>query len=346
MKYPYGLISDLHFHNWSAFSKTGTRYHNINNRLEHILVEFERAARYVVEGGGDTLVIAGDIFHTRGVIAPDVLIPVLHSVRRVISDIGIRRLEAIPGNHDLLHDDVTTLGNAVNALRDAGVLVAETPTLISKNLMICPWIHKITDLKATLESEVAKITPSLLTNADLVIHAPIDGVIQGIPPHGLDPSYLAGLGFKRVFAGHYHHHYDFGNGVYMIGAATHQTFSDVGTLAGFMLVYERTVKHVPTNAPLFVDLEDPSDMTDVKGNYVRVRMRVDNPAEADFVKRTLLDEGAAGVVVHPIPATVTPERSAHITPASSLRQSLSDYMRAKGYNAEIESLALSILERV
>ena len=48
---------------------------------------------------------------------------------------------------------------------------------------------------------------------------------------------LAKLGFRRVFAGHYHHHCSFEDGkVWSIGATTHQTASDIGTKAGFLLV--------------------------------------------------------------------------------------------------------------
>ncbi len=65
---PYGLISDCHFFNWSAFSSVDAD--GRNTRLMGLLNEVKRCAQEVLAAGGDTIYIAGDVFHVRGNIAP------------------------------------------------------------------------------------------------------------------------------------------------------------------------------------------------------------------------------------------------------------------------------------
>ena len=58
----YLLMSDLHFHNWSAFSTTNGN--GVNSRLQIIMHEILRAIDvHEARGGDKVLVVAGDVFH-------------------------------------------------------------------------------------------------------------------------------------------------------------------------------------------------------------------------------------------------------------------------------------------
>ena len=92
----YGLCADLHLHGWSAFSDTTE--HGTNSRLEILLSELLRCATEVIKNGGDTMIVAGDVFHVRGSIAPLVLNPVKDCFKGIIG-MGVKVI-LLAGNHD------------------------------------------------------------------------------------------------------------------------------------------------------------------------------------------------------------------------------------------------------
>ena len=65
----YVQLSDLHFHNWSAFAKTNDD--GVNSRLRIILNETIRAAHKLKElrkAKGGTMVLGGDLFQAGHVV--------------------------------------------------------------------------------------------------------------------------------------------------------------------------------------------------------------------------------------------------------------------------------------
>jgi DNA repair exonuclease SbcCD nuclease subunit len=352
---PYGLVSDIHAHAWSAFS---TKLPNgRNSRLQIIVDELLRAAHEVKAAGGDTLVIAGDIFHTRGSIDPEVFNPVSDAFDEIIK-LGMK-IVALAGNHDLKSNESTELGNAFQSFgkRPGFCVVTETTAVsIGKHtLIMVPWIPKLADLKAVLEQE-AKSYASHIHNIDLVMHAGIDGVLSGMPAHGLTPEYLVGLGFKRVFSGHYHHACGFEGGkVWSIGATTHQTASDIGTKAGFMIVGGDAgdINWRASRAPSFVEITDETDPDDyeniVDGNYVRVRGFVFTDAEEKAFREGLEEMNAAGVVMNTERATTVTRTGTTVSvKARTLEISVADHIERKGsiHKEAIQARAANIISLV
>jgi DNA repair exonuclease SbcCD nuclease subunit len=293
---PYLVVSDIHAHDWSQFS--GVNADGVNTRLQIILDEMLRAATELKKAGGDLMVMAGDLFHQRGVIKPEVFNPTVAMIRQIIK-MGIS-IVALPGNHDLASKETTELGNAFQSLAESGgFYIANSPetyTIRDARLAIVPWVSSVKELKETLEALPEKER----AECDLFIHAGIDGVLSGVPAHGLTAEYLAELGFKRVFAGHYHHHVAFGGGeVYSIGALTHQTYSDIGTRAGFLLVDDENVRYCASHAPEFVEVtgDTPEEEVSllVEGNYVRVRGMKLTDREIGEMRKVLHELGARGV---------------------------------------------------
>lgn len=290
MSTPYALVSDVHCHSWSQFSKVDAD--GVNSRLRAILDELMRAARELKKAGGTVLRVAGDLFHVRGNIAPSVFNPTFECFKQIAA-MGID-VEIIPGNHDLEGNNTDALGNAMQQLLliDGCHVVIKPENTDDYQTVMVPWIEDLDELRA-----VAKRMAD--PDKDLIIHAPLNGVIKGIPDHGLDPEELAQLGYRRVFCGHYHNHKEFTDGVYSIGATTHQTWSDPGTQAGFLLVYPDRVEFHPTHAPRFVNIDKHADIgPHVKGNYCRLRFK---DADEDSIKKAreeLQNNGAAGIVDH------------------------------------------------
>jgi len=336
---PYALLSDLHFHSWSTFSTVNES--GVNSRLQTIINEVLRAKEELVKAGGDTMILAGDLFHTRGSVSPEVLNPVIELFETIVAD-GIT-VHAIPGNHDLSSKDSSWLTNAASALIPAGVRMAHQP-LAGSDIVLIPWFSSIEELKRELEKHVSP-------NKDVIIHAPVDDVIPGLPSHGLDADYLSRLGYKRVFSGHYHCYKNFGNGVYSIGATTHQTWSDVNSKAGFLLVYPDLVKRYDTHAPKFVDIYgdmDEEEMMICDGNYCRVKIGKATPAEINDIREELLSYGAKGVVIQAVKQTEIEERSVSaIKSITTLNQSVAMYIEDKfGKDEELIKLCDDILEEI
>lgn len=333
----YGLISDTHQHNWSAFSHVDSD--NVNSRNRIILDETLRAAKTAKAAGYSTIVHAGDLFHVRGSVAPSVLNPTLDTYRQ-IRDMGIQ-VRMIPGNHDMEAKDSGSMTNAIEALRGVGVDVIHGTNIIAEdNLVLIPWHSTINGLREAIEKAVDTILESGESHEyyDLIIHAPVDGVIMNIPDHGLSPVELATYGFNRVFSGHYHNHVDFGNGVYSIGATTHQTWNDVDSKAGFLLV-GNDVEHHTSLAPSFVDL-DP-DLSDdevpdyVNGNYIRAYIEIEKESEVKTLRAFLMKCGAAGVVINAVKKTATTSRTGSTANSGkSIQSSIADFITDKKYKRQ------------
>jgi len=296
MKYPYLLLSDTHYHAWDAFSTINED--GVNSRLQIILDETGAAFEHLVREGGDTVFHAGDMFHTRGSLVPSVVNPTRRLYQKM-QTATLGNVYAIAGNHDLESNETKWLTAATAMM---GVIFAVDTKRVG-NVILVNWYPRVEDLYDDLVLLAAKTEDR--ADCDLIIHAPVDGILS-LPNHGLTASMLASLGFKRVFSGHYHNHKDMGSGVYSIGALTHQTWSDVGSKAGYCLVYEDRVEWHESKAPKFVDLP-PAAFEEkyreelvgwVKGNYCRVSLPESPTVREEAAMRAALkDSGAVGVLL-------------------------------------------------
>jgi DNA repair exonuclease SbcCD nuclease subunit len=351
---PYLLISDTHHHGWSAFSHTLPN--GVNSRNQIILDETYRQAKEAKDRWGiDTIIHAGDLFHVRGSIATSVLNPVLETYRRIVDDLGMR-VYILAGNHDMEGKDSGVMTNAVEAMRGIDTTPISQTTIVRASnglgdrVVLVPWFSSV----VILREEIERIRASLLTpewklggpkEHDLVLHAPLNGVIKGIPDHGLDPEWLAGLGFRRVFCGHYHNHKSFDGGVFSIGALTHQTWGDVGSKAGALIVGDEFVEWRASRAPSFVDIsadDDPDELAlRVDGNYVRAKIEVESESEVPRLRQDLLNMGAAGATILPISKRSAVSRTgATVKTGASVAHSIHDFVRSKKYAQEEKVLKM------
>lgn len=290
MSFPYGIVSDVHCHSWSQFAKVNTL--GVNSRLQIILEELARAATEVKKAGGTKLRVAGDLFHVRGKIEPSVFNPTYDTFRQ-IADMGVE-VEIIPGNHDLEGHTADRVGNAMQQLEQiTGVTVVTEPSVLDTAVML-PWIEDLAQLRSVAKSMADPAR-------DLIIHAPLNGVLIGLPDMGLDPAECAAWGYKRVFCGHYHDHKDFEGGrVFSVGATTHQTWSDPNTAAGFLIVHDDRVEHHESQAPKFVNIDSEADITPqaLKGNYARLRLKDADAKTLTAAHAAVEQAGALGWVDH------------------------------------------------
>lgn len=366
MKDPFSLFSDAHCHTWSQFATIGPD--GLNTRLVHILNEIKATAYSVMARGGSTVYCAGDLFHIRGAVSPDVLNPLID----VIGELGEEGINfrILTGNHDLKSRDSEALSSACESLRPLNnVQVVSKPTIFwDDNVVMVPWYDSVDDIRKHIHAlkdgiENGTVDPSIgpqnISDFTLIIHAPVNGVLIGIPDHGFWAKELEALGFKYVFSGHYHAHKEFPGNVFSVGATTHQTWNDVGTKAGHLVVSDAGVEHIESKAPKFLDYDlgwDPSEAADaVDGNFVRVVMGAATEEDVEFIRETIMDFGAAGVVVNAIPVpkgTVTtrsaPVAAAVITTRDSIKQWVDTDTagRDPAFIAKVQARATAIMNDV
>lgn len=310
----YGVVSDLHCHAWSVFSQTNRA--GINSRLEATLSELRRAGDAVLANGGRTLVVAGDVFHTRGVIDPEVLNPTRAAFAELVGK-GIE-IHIIPGNHDLKSQDTNELSSAVQNLGSNRIHIYNKPTLVELDacwLALMPWRWSNSDLLIDLEAiKNQAVTGGIYPAAiDVFVHAGVDGVLPHLSGGELTDKKLGAFGFRRVFAGHYHNHVELAHGVVSIGATTHQTWGDVNSRAGFLTVDQLTgdVTFNDTRAPKFVDISglDEDEMALLcPGNFVRFRGSHMTQADINALRSQFTSWGALGTSIE-VPKTVVAARS-------------------------------------
>lgn len=335
----YIVSSDWHAHNWSQFSTT---VDGINSRLTDILHEIERQAIDANTRGIKRIYVAGDVFHVRGSIKPTVFNPLADMLAKCVVNYGVE-FRIMPGNHDLEGRDSERLSSAITQLGQiSGVVVASEPTAFEDDMVLMiPWhdtrerlARAIDGMKSAFDHEM---DPS---EWDLILHTGINGVLIGMPDHGWSPEELATFGFKRVFSGHYHHHKVFmtephGESfpvqpIVSIGALTHQTWSDVGTAAGYIVVDCDSFEHVQSTAPRFVDFdfEEVEHVgPDVYQNcYVRVRGIELEESETREMRDAIMEHGAKGVVIDPLRKSETKRKITTSTAeAVRLEAQIKDY---------------------
>ena len=325
----YGIISDTHYHNWRQFASTNGDL--VNSRLQMQLDATRNAAGDMLANGITDLIHAGDCFHVRGSIPPSVLNPVLDTYQDILN-MGMN-VYMIPGNHDLESNDSHQVTNASSALAGIGVKVITESSMIhvgGRGVLMVPWFHKSSDLLDHLK----EIKVDSRDHIDVIIHAPVNGVIMGIPDVGINASELAELGFHRVFAGHYHNFKEMTplqGRVFSIGALCHQTWSDVGSVAGHLLVDDSTVHHRPTTCPLFVDVDPNWQSEDearkqINGNYVRVKMEIEDESEVAQMHVLLERMGALDFTVHPIRKPQNAARKVTVDTGVTMMQSITEYV--------------------
>ncbi|MPS48479.1 metallophosphoesterase family protein [Methylobacillus sp.] len=347
---PWLILSDLHLHNWQSFSRHLES--GINNRLAGLLSEIRRAADELKARGGDTIYLAGDIYHVRGSVAPSVVNPTEELFQQLIAE-GFK-VRAISGNHDLEGKHSSELGSSVTSLEKLGVTVCHRLEVFDDDkVVMIPWFDKLDDLRA----EAQKIASSVRAEYDLIIHAPLNGIITGLPDHGLSTQEVQSWGYRNVFIGHHHNHKEAGPGVWSIGALAHHTWSDVDSKAGFVIVEDgNKVNWLSSHLPKFVDIVAEMSAVEAElsadGNYVRIKIIDNKNTTVEQVREWMTNCGAVGVVIQPFKQAVTQRDAAvthSISAGASIEQSVSDFVKASFDPSLVEEINLGsqkVLARV
>lgn len=346
MKYPYGLMADLHCHNWSAFAEYNKD--GISSRLIDITNEMGRCCEAVFNAGGDTVVVAGDVFHTRGKINSIVFNWVKTVVKSMFDRYGIRWI-IIDGNHDVIGDKSSLIGSTVESLSGPYIEHWHCSGFNDK-LALVPWTKTKEDFKNNIDGLIAcEDGVDHLSKIDLICHAGVDGAVSGIPDRGdMGQKYFESLPFKRVFSGDYHNMKKFGDRVFSVGTPTYQTWSSVGTTAGWWLVYEDKEEFYASHAPQFIELNgkpNEFDLLEVDGNFVKAKLPNSSLSEMEKYRKLFNDNGAKGVVFQFYEEEKT-ERGEIKVESLSIKGAVSRYIAEKKYPKTVMFICANALDEV
>jgi hypothetical protein len=239
------------------------------------------------------------------------------------------------------------ISSSVSALEAVGVRVYHEPTRIitgGRTWLLVPWVKDLAALRRIINDARAN---------HVVVHAPLNGVIKGIPDHGLTPSDFEGLSLDYAFCGHYHNHrrFDIADGqVVSVGALTHQNWGDTEAKAGYIILNDKNeLEQRATTAPRFVKVDAagyrylPEEC--YRENYVKV-INGDwtDPAEIQEVKDYLLLLGAKAVLVEGAVKRPVTTRGTKTGAAPTLDTILGEYLdRTFAGDAAVKTTALEII---
>lgn len=342
----YVVVADIHVHNWSLFS--ATLPNGVNSRLQFILNEMERAAKFGLKAGAKFMVIAGDLFHVRGSIDPEVLNPTRSAIKKILECMDIY---AIPGNHDLKSRDTTELSSAIQNMNDWTVehngkqhsfhVINEVTTITKDGVLLgfVPWRH---EKEGVIEGLRELQKHKDYKNMDVFIHYGIEGVLPVISGNELTARELADFGFKRVLAGHYHNHKVFPAGVCSIGAIAHHNWGDVDTRAGFVILdsADDAINYFSGTAPSFIDvsgMNEDSLILSCPNNYVRFRGKEMTQRQIIELRTALQGYGALGVSIE-APRSKTSSRGSTASGKSiSIETTIDNFVDAEKYDPQIDT---------
>ena len=261
MKNPNKLVmSDLHLGNHQQFA--GISKDGINTRLLLQHNAIQKAMQTGVKRDCKILVIAGDIFHVRGLVEVEA-VNVFHDILKEAEEL-FENIYIITGNHDITHEN-TQMFNTLNVFSE------------HKNVKIIDPKSSVTyqDMKTvffgyTNDTEYINDELKYFDDAekyDLYCHQAIFGVQyrNHVLTEGVELKYLKR--FKRVFNGHIHEPKKLSYSIYNLGSLVPMDFGDVGERY-YYVISDNKVEKFQSDHPLFITVKSPKDVR--KDNFYRV----------------------------------------------------------------------------
>lgn len=237
-----GLISDIHYHLWQAFSNDGGM-----SRLQEVSNVVQEFRLYCIANKIKTVCILGDIFEKRGTIDSVVYNKFASDLKSILNS-GIE-VYIIPGNHDQDLISNATWDNSLEPLSNLSdsLHIISQPSvrwLDGHSVFFAPYLHDHKELRRLIEEAECEYS---FIHAGIVGAKMIDSdykVKEGLNVNGLK---------SKIFSGHLHTPHSVGCATYL-GSPLHHGFNDCDQEKGFVVLdldsgkYER----VPTHYPKFV----------------------------------------------------------------------------------------------
>lgn len=289
-------IGDIHCNLWKEYSKTifvswnvaSNRYEQdsfgvpINSRLLAQLDALCDIREYCVQQEIPLVLIAGDIFHTRGSVHTSVfnhVYQVLISFKKVGLDIIM-----IAGNHDQIDSSIVP-ENSLFAFQTFADVVSSPRVIpykyLNETIEICaiPYSKDKKFIKSYLDDYVDNKNTKF--DSILLAHLGISGGLTGSGNYVMSDSWnlneLRASKFKYCIFGHYHKPQFLADWCAYVGSPLQNNFNDEGCEHGFMVIdtdRRWDMELIPLHYPQFISISTKnaklinSDV--ISSNYIRV----------------------------------------------------------------------------
>jgi len=289
------LVADTHFENFADFGvpESDPEFPGCNSRCVVILRAFLSACEYGHSIGAKKMILAGDVFHRRGIIN----VAVFNAVSKILQLARTKydlTVYIIFGNHDVADRNAEHAEKGHHALASLGgnAIVISSPSILAvgeTSFVFLPYMVTRSEWEQTASQLVglARTAGAGFTVPVIVAHQSFDGAVVG--PHeyvmreGLHPVTSVPEAFRWVFSGHYHKHQVLGDRVVYIGGLVQHNFGERYYMPGF-LVYDTDTfewEHIENKiSPRFyaIDASNEEEIKTVveasknRGDYVRVTL--------------------------------------------------------------------------
>lgn len=281
----YLVIADPHFH---AYKNHSRLINGVNSRLLDIGMAFEEAVAKGIEEKCSHMLIAGDVFHVRGVIRPSTFCYVHGLLEEATKHMQVF---ITPGNHDM--ENYRGGSTSVDTFKKIDVVFVDSCPSQWGDLLLIPYIHDHDEFKRVFKktSFGCKV---------VVIHQGIDDFrgTKLIPETGLTVEWLEEHTDAWVVSGHYHKP-KLKRKCLSPGSLIQHNFGDEGSDKGFWILDSDNNKCAfhKTTYPEFLTIqaETIDDLPSDLDNKI-VRIKTKNIKGVDDMRQTAIDRGAIDVV--------------------------------------------------
>ncbi len=238
------VVSDIHAHPFPYGSQL-VAYPPFkglhNSRLVSTMRALEGVADYAVLNEIDTVLFAGDMFHTRQSVRTVARNMVTYVIQESFVKRGLRMI-LIPGNHD--YADRVGYIHSLQSLKylSTDIHVVDTVSVVelSDLRVVCvPYTDSVQKARTDLEFAATLAKQDMNKLTVLLCHLGVQGATVGSDYVMMCPSDVGGdeipfADFDLCFFGHYHQHQMLAKNAWFTGALTQQNWSDVDGNRGFI----------------------------------------------------------------------------------------------------------------
>ncbi len=289
------IAADIHF--------------GIPGRLDDLLWSCKVMRKYADIASIDTIIILGDLFHSRKSIEWDILHHVSEFFIQTKNNYNQNWI-IFPGNHDMFlkHSwDITSL----TSLRECTTIIGDVKLLEIDDARF--WILPFIMYERAYINVVKRIEEQATEDDHLLTHIGINGAMYNTCFLHKDWNVInfEETSFKRIYAGHFHNKQQIGENIWYPGSPIPFKFDEGDIPHGFYVydleeqshkfinIWKAGQKFYPDSVPppQFCTILDESlnsiTEDDVKNNIIRVALQKEHTIdEKNEIKKLLLEFGA------------------------------------------------------
>jgi DNA repair exonuclease SbcCD nuclease subunit len=235
------ITADVHIHNYTEFNEVDSK--GRGSRLIRVTDCLLEMAEISKSQGVEIFIIAGDLFHSRKGIPPNVL----HHTAKVIAKLNsmFTSVVCLAGNHDMSATGDGTM--SITALSGLMSVVSNSKDYLhagTSKIGFLPYVEDPMEARIAVREMVGKCDY-------LIAHVGLDQALAGPTdyeiPGRITLNDLMVDKFKKVYLGHYHKAQQVGPNAWYVGSPLQHSFGERNDDKGFYILDTRDNSHMFIN---------------------------------------------------------------------------------------------------